>query len=103
MNTLSPGNAVSRPEIVPSGSRRTAGRLLFHIVGAVAQFEVEILRSRIEMGMAEARRKGRHIGRPPLKRFSEAELEQIRADRGNARSSIRQVAIQQFTAQYTKD
>ncbi len=82
-------------------STSPAGRLLFHIVGAVAQFELEILKSRIEMGMAEARRKGRHIGRPPLKRFSEAELEQIRADRGKTRSSIRQLAIQHQTTQYT--
>ena len=57
-------------------STSPAGRLLFHIVGAVAEFEHHLIRGRIAMGMAEARRKGKHIGRPPLRTFSDAELEQ---------------------------
>jgi DNA invertase Pin-like site-specific DNA recombinase len=53
------------------------------------------------MGMAEARRKGKHIGRPPLRKFSEADLAQLRADRARTRSSIRRLAIQHQTTQYT--
>jgi putative DNA-invertase from lambdoid prophage Rac len=76
-----------------------AGRLLFHIVGAVSQFEAELIRSRISMGMGEARRKGKHVGRPPLRKFSEAELEQIRAERKKQRS-IRQLAVRFGTSQW---
>ena len=76
-----------------------AGRLLFHIVGAVAEFEHHLIRGRIAMGMAEARRKGKHIGRPPLRKFSEAELEQIRAER-KKRLSIRQLAARFGTSQW---
>jgi DNA invertase Pin-like site-specific DNA recombinase len=80
-------------------STSPAGRLLFHIVGAVAEFEHHLIRGRIEMGMAEARRKGKHIGRPPLKNFSEVELETIRAERKKKRS-IRRLAIQFGTSQW---
>jgi len=80
-------------------STSPAGRLLFHIVGAVAEFEHHLIRGRIAMGMAEARRKGKHIGRPPLRRFSEAELETIRAERKKKRS-IRRLAIEFGTSQW---
>ncbi len=80
-------------------STSPAGRLLFHIVGAVAEFEHELIRGRIAMGMDEARRKGKHIGRPPLRKFSDAELEQIRAERKKQRS-IRQLAVRFGTSQW---
>ena len=80
-------------------STSPAGRLLFHIVGAVAEFEHELIRSRIAMGMDEARRKGKHVGRPPLRKFSDAELEQVRAERKKQRS-IRQLAVRFGTSQW---
>ena len=80
-------------------STSPAGRLLFHIVGAVAEFEHELIRGRIAMGMDEARRKGKHIGRPPLRKFSDAELEPIRAERKKQRS-IRQLAVRFGTSQW---
>jgi DNA invertase Pin-like site-specific DNA recombinase len=81
-------------------STSPAGRLLFHIIGAICEFELHLIRGRIAMGMAEARRKGRHIGRPPLRKFSEVELELIRAERRKQRSSIRQLAIRFGTSQW---
>lgn len=39
------------------------GRLLFQIVGAVAEFEVELIRERVLAGLDEARRKGKTLGR----------------------------------------
>jgi DNA invertase Pin-like site-specific DNA recombinase len=80
-------------------STSPAGRLLFHIVGAVAEFEHHLIRGRIAMGMDEARRKGKHIGRPPLRKFSAAEVEQIRTERRKKRS-IRQLAIRFGTSQW---
>ncbi len=41
-----------------------AGQLLFHIVGAVAQFERDLIVERVRAGMAHARAIGKRIGRP---------------------------------------
>lgn len=40
------------------------GELLFHIFGALAQYERALTRERIQAGIAAARRRGRHGGRP---------------------------------------
>lgn len=40
-----------------------AGRLTFQILGAVAEFEREMLRERVKAGMAQARRAGKRMGR----------------------------------------
>src|SRR5713226_1280381 len=40
------------------------GQLLFHIVGAVAQFERDLIAERVRDGMAHARSMGKRIGRP---------------------------------------
>jgi DNA invertase Pin-like site-specific DNA recombinase len=40
------------------------GQLLFHIVGAVAQFERDLIAERVRAGMAHARSMGKRIGRP---------------------------------------
>lgn len=41
-----------------------AGKLLFHITGAVAEFERALISERTKAGMQAARRKGRKPGRP---------------------------------------
>ena len=41
-----------------------AGQLLFHIVGAVAQFDRDLIAERVRAGMAHARAMGKRIGRP---------------------------------------
>jgi DNA invertase Pin-like site-specific DNA recombinase len=41
-----------------------AGRLVFHITGAVAEFEHTLMSERTKAGMQAARRKGREPGRP---------------------------------------
>jgi len=45
------------------------GRLMFHIIGAMAEFERELIRERVKAGIENARRKGKKIGRkavPPV-------------------------------------
>jgi DNA invertase Pin-like site-specific DNA recombinase len=41
-----------------------AGRMLYAVLGAVAQFERDVLRERTVAGMRAAKRRGEHIGRP---------------------------------------
>lgn len=40
------------------------GQLLFNVVGAVAQFERDLIAERVRAGIAHARAAGRRIGRP---------------------------------------
>ena len=41
-----------------------AGRLIFHVIGAVAESERDLIRERTRAGIAAARTRGRRIGRP---------------------------------------
>jgi DNA invertase Pin-like site-specific DNA recombinase len=81
-------------------STNAASRLLFHIVGAVAEFERDLVRSRTVAGMEAARRKGKHIGRPPLRKFIDTELNEIRTARRKDRASVRRLSIRFGTTQW---
>ncbi len=41
-----------------------SGRLIFHVMGAVAEFERDLIRERVRAGMQAAKKRGRRIGRP---------------------------------------
>ena len=41
-----------------------AGRLMFQIIGAMAEFERALIQERVKAGLRNARAKGKHIGRP---------------------------------------
>src|SRR5579862_1378906 len=63
------------------------GRLLFHLVGAVAQFERDLIAERVRAGIAHARAMGKHIGRP------RAQIDSIQVVTLRNRSlSLRQIA-----------
>ncbi len=42
------------------------GRLMFQIIGAMAEFERSLIQERVKAGLRNARAKGKRIGRPPL-------------------------------------
>ncbi len=42
------------------------GRLMFNVIASMAQFERELIAERVKAGMANARSKGKQIGRPSL-------------------------------------
>jgi DNA invertase Pin-like site-specific DNA recombinase len=67
------------------------GRLTFQVLGAVAEFEREMLRERVKAGMNQARRVGKHIGRPARRKLIRAEIEEIRVLRSQGKS-VRQLA-----------
>jgi DNA invertase Pin-like site-specific DNA recombinase len=50
-----------------------AGELLFQMIGAVAQFERSLIAERVRCGLANARQKGKILGRPPLRRLTSKE------------------------------
>lgn len=43
----------------------SGGTLLFHMMAALAEFERSLISERTRAGMAVARAKGKHVGRPP--------------------------------------
>jgi DNA invertase Pin-like site-specific DNA recombinase len=74
-----------------------AGRLTFQILGAVAEFEREMLRERVKTGMAQARRTG--MGRPALRCFNPSDVERLRALRSQG-TSVRRLAKDFGTTQW---
>ena len=53
-----------------------AGKLLFQVMGAVAEFEREIIRERVKLGLKNAVKKGKILGRPGV---SHSLIEEARA------------------------
>lgn len=53
-----------------------AGRVLFHVLGALAEFERDTIRERVTAGMKAAKKGGKHVGRPA--RMSLARTEEAR-------------------------
>jgi len=47
-----------------------AGELLFHVFGALAQYERALTRERVMAGLAAAQRRGRRGGRPPARSWA---------------------------------
>jgi DNA invertase Pin-like site-specific DNA recombinase len=43
-----------------------AGRLMFQIIAAMAEFERSLTVERVKAGMASARKRGKHVGRPAM-------------------------------------
>lgn len=52
------------------------GRFYFHMLAALAEFERELISERTRAGMAAARRRGQHVGRP--RKLTDGEIERAR-------------------------
>jgi len=57
------------------------GKMVFTVLGAVAELERSLIAERVRMGLQNARRRGKRLGRPPIRHLSTAEMERVRADR----------------------
>ena len=66
-----------------------SGRLLFHVLGAIAEFERDLIRERTRAGMRAAQRRGKRIGRPRVRVDRDLLLRGIRTG-----ASISQLARQ---------
>lgn len=53
---------VSLSEQMDFGS--AAGKVMFAVISAMAEFERDLIRERVKLGMARARSEGKHVGRP---------------------------------------
>src|SRR5664280_1849942 len=69
-----------------------AGRLQFHLMAALAQFERENIVENVKAGLANARRKGKRLGRKPIGPIERRRI--IEARLANPDLSIRKLAVQ---------
>jgi len=76
-----------------------AGRLTFQVLGAVAEFERELLRERVKSGMAQAKRAGKHVGRPARRKFHAGDIERMKVLRSQG-VSVRKLATDFGTSQW---
>jgi DNA invertase Pin-like site-specific DNA recombinase len=51
-----------------------AGRLMFNVIGSLAEFERELIRERTILGLDRARKQGKKLGRPKVPRNVEARI-----------------------------
>lgn len=63
-----------------------AGRMMFHVIGAMAEFERELIRERVKAGLAHARSKGQKLGRPKVRRERDKDAKTIRRMRAKGDS-----------------
>ena len=74
------------------------GKMVFTVLGAVAELERSLIAERIRMGLQNARKKGRRLGRPPIRQLTSIELEKVRADRATGKFSLRKLAAKYGTS-----
>lgn len=65
VNTLKERGVAFRSLTEGMDTTTASGELLFHVFGALAQYERALTQERVEAGLAAARRRGRVGGRPP--------------------------------------
>jgi DNA invertase Pin-like site-specific DNA recombinase len=66
----------------------SGGKLVFHVFGALAEFERDLIRERTMAGLAAARARGRQGGRPGLSAEKVRQLRSLGADGANSVLSI---------------
>ena len=74
------------------------GRLVFGIFASIAEFERELIRSRVRSGIAAARAKGKTLGRPRVG-VDAAEIQRLREQGYAWRAISREMGIAAETAQ----
>jgi DNA invertase Pin-like site-specific DNA recombinase len=69
---------VSLSEQMDFGS--AAGKVMFAVISAMAEFERDLIRERVKLGMARARSEGKHVGRPRSLPVTEIRARRRRGD-----------------------
>jgi len=79
-----------------------AGRMFFHITGAFAEFERDMIRSRVNAGLARARARGVKLGRPKVSAKVEAAIRESLAAGTGILKTARTVGVGSGTVQRIK-
>jgi len=92
VNTLG-GRGVGLRSLYESIDTTTpAGKLTFHVFGALAELERDVMRERTRAGLLAARKRGQKLGRP--RSLSPEQVEMARSMLANPKLSARRVAEQ---------
>src|SRR4051812_2401631 len=67
----------------------SGGKLVFHVFGALAEFERDLIRERTHAGLAAARARGRLFGRPKV--LSPRKMEQLRTLAKDERNTVTEI------------
>jgi DNA invertase Pin-like site-specific DNA recombinase len=67
----------------------SGGKLIFHVFGALAEFERDIIRERTHAGLAAARARGRLFGRPRV--LSSQQVKQLRSLAQDDRNTVSEI------------
>jgi DNA invertase Pin-like site-specific DNA recombinase len=71
-----------------------AGKLMFHVLGAIAEFEGDLIRDRTRAGIAAARRRGKRLGRPRAIRGPDTfRMERLLAEGKSLRAVARALGV----------
>ena len=62
------------------------GKLMFAVIGAMAEFERALIQERVKAGLAQARKDGTTLGRPQVKRERDKDAKRIRQLRDEGQS-----------------
>jgi DNA invertase Pin-like site-specific DNA recombinase len=69
-----------------------SGRLMFQIIGAMAEFERSLIQERVKAGLRNARAKGKKLGRPRAN-VDEAKVEALRASGASWRTISQELGL----------
>src|SRR3954447_25650845 len=67
----------------------SGGKLIFHVFGALAEFERDLIRERTHAGLAAARRRGRLFGRPKV--LTAQQVEQLQTLAQDDRNTVGEI------------
>lgn len=69
-----------------------SGRLMFHVVSAMAEFERSLIQERVVSGLRNAKLKGVRLGRPPLRLLKPQDEAELRRERARTNAPFRTLA-----------
>jgi DNA invertase Pin-like site-specific DNA recombinase len=69
-----------------------SGRLMFQIIGAMAEFERALIQERVRAGLRNARAKGKRLGRPRVD-VNETQLAALRASGASLRAIAKELGV----------
>ncbi len=73
------------------------GRLMMHIIGAFAQFESDVIKTRVKAGLENAKAKGKTLGRP--KKRNDENIRKLRANGLSLRAIAGKLGISKGSVQ----
>jgi DNA invertase Pin-like site-specific DNA recombinase len=68
------------------------GQLMTHLLGCFAEFEIGLIRQRVKAGLANARARGKRLGRPPMN-INAVELMKLKSEGLPLREISRRVGV----------